>query len=895
MKMSASSPNPYRSSWNRKDKQIAQILNVLMLGAALLISAVPMRASNLLLNPGFELNTGHTIPLNWTRFAPPTAQAAGNYWVEAVVTPHSGSLYYKEWGACYDGTNNVAGIEQDFGSAPGSTYQASGWFYSQDTSSGDYLAPNFTWIEVSFLGSGGNLLALYKSAIFSPTNMPTDTWVQLTVTNACNPSIPVSLGDPYFTTYAVTGSVSQLVAPAGTATVRFRFCYLQYLSSQGACYFDDAVLNQLSGPPPPVIGSMWPLDAIFVNPSDGLAFNVTSSSGTINNSSVGVRVNGTDVSSSLVISGTASSKNVSYSGLQSNMTYSVSITATDSLNLVTSATNYFETTWVGTPPVLYLWEAEDFDFNSGMFIDNPVICTNSGNANCYYDKVGTPGVDEQGSGSPLYHLYRPSDFMGTVQAGDLFRKDHVVAGANDYRIDPFNGGDWLNYTHTWPAGSYWVVGRLSTDIGLAGTLTLSTVNPDTTTTDLGTFTITSGRGWTAFDYVLLKDTNGNNAVVTLNGKSTLRVTSGGNLLPNFFALVAGIVDLPTLSNVYPTGTHPFEPTNTFSFTLTTVGANFPAGSIKVMLDGNDVTSALQITGSSSVSHVVYPTLMLNAVHTAVIMATNNLGHGISVTNNFDTFSQANYMVETEDFDYGGGQYITPWTPDAYSALGATTNIDFQHTTLAGESFAYRADGIPEATTHDFQRDVFVSSFGIDYDLTYFAPADWANYTRSYPAGNFYVYTRASGSGPYTMFLDKVVSGAGTVNQVTSRLGQWSTVGRDYVTYSWTPLTDAGMVAPAVVTLGGVSTLRITTEGSTNPNFFMLVPAAGIKIGATHSGNNIQVYFPTQAGSTYRVFYRNSLKATNTWSLLTLVPGDGTVKSVSDPTSNSPRFYKVSSP
>ena len=56
--------------------------------------------------------------------------------------------------------------------------------------------------------------------------------------------------------------------------------------------------------------------------------------------------------------------------------------------------------------------------------------------------------------------------------------------------------------------------------------------------------------------------------------------------------------------------------------------------------------------------MVYPGLQLNAVHTAIITVTNALGHGISVTNQFDTFSQNNFMVEAEDFDYGGGQYIS---------------------------------------------------------------------------------------------------------------------------------------------------------------------------------------------------------------------------------------------
>ena len=91
------------------------------------------------------------------------------------------------------------------------------------------------------------------------------------------------------------------------------------------------------------------------------------------------------------------------------------------------------------------------------------------------------------------------------------------------------------------------------------------------------------------------------------------------------------------------------------------------------LDGLDVSANLLITGSASTKNVVYPGLQLNAMHTAIITVTNSLGHGISVTNHFDTFSQNNSMVEAEDFDYSGGQYISAadWFPDAYAGICRT--------------------------------------------------------------------------------------------------------------------------------------------------------------------------------------------------------------------------------
>jgi hypothetical protein len=147
-----------------------------------------------------------------------------------------------------------------------------------------------------------------------------------------------------------------------------------------------------------------------------------------------------------------------------------------------------------------------------------------------------------------------------------------------------------------------------------------------------------------------------------------------------------------------------------------------------------------------------------------------------------------------------------------------------------------------------------------------------------------------------MYLDQVVDGAATTNQVTKRLGEWTAVGRGQQIYDWVPLTGAGLVSPVVVTLGGVNTLRITTPtGLCYPNYFMLVPAYGIAISAARAGaNSVNISFPTQAGATYRVFGRSGLNTGN-WMLVGTVLGDGTIKSVSDTAAGEQRFYKVTSP
>jgi len=61
--------------------------------------------------------------------------------------------------------------------------------------------------------------------------------------------------------------------------------------------------------------------------------------------------------------------------------------------------------------------------------------------------------------------------------------------------------------------------------------------------------------------------------------------------------------------------------------------------------------------------------------------------------------------------------------------------------------------------------------------------------------------------------------------------------------------------------------------------------------AAASGSNIQISFPTLFGPTYQVLYKTNLTDAS-WTLLTSVVGDGTVKSVSDPATSKTRFYTV---
>ena len=227
----------------------------------------------------------------------------------------------------------------------------------------------YVWVEVQFLGSSSNLLALYKSDTFT-ASVGTDNWFQYQVNNACDISSPVSIGDPFFNTYAPTGTVSQFVAPVGTTTVRYRFVYVQVANEGGSCYFDSAVLNQVSGPVPPVISSLFPLNMIFVNPSDGISFNVSSPSGfTINNNAIGLVVNGVNVSGSLAISGSSiqQERHLSRAAIQ-HCLYRLDHRDRQPSTSLPAPTPTSKPPGSGSRRCSALWEAEDFDFTNGMLL-----------------------------------------------------------------------------------------------------------------------------------------------------------------------------------------------------------------------------------------------------------------------------------------------------------------------------------------------------------------------------------------------------------------------------------------------------------------------------------------------------------------------------------------------
>lgn len=632
------------------------------------------------------------------------------------------------------------------------------------------------------------------------------------------------------------------VAPVGTKFLKVELCNPV---GTGSTWFDNASLTAPIDPP--AIANVNPDGTRLLN-TNRLTFNATSAT-PINASGIQVLVNGVDVSGSLTLAD-AGTPNVSvtYSGLQSNRVYAVTINVTDTANL-TSFKNFTFDTFAPS----FTWEAEDYDFTdgngSGQFINNPVLSSGP-MAGSYYDQVGTEGIDYHDRGGNGDHHYRFLDRMATSTTGDIPRRNYVTAGVADYNIGWFDGAgfsgdnvginsyqesEWVNYTRTFASGVYHVYARIASGNGPTATVPLAQVlsgqgTTEQVTTNLGAF-VFPANGWGSYAYVPLTDRFGNLVKVTLAGTQTLRVSAGSGANVNFFLLLPANSEQPLITDVYPEGRTLLQGTNQMRFTVSSAAHAIPQNNVTLTLNGV-ANPNLSFSGTTGSWNVSAPLATDVTNYTAVIQVTDDAGNTHATTLYFDTFSPASFLFEAEDWDFDNGQFINspvitsvPQADSYFEKIGGTMDA-FEGPTPppATAPFRYRSldalstDVCTDTPTRALVAAQLTNPLAFNYNLAYWSSGSWANYTRTYPTGNFYVYGRLSGESGVTnsVAFDRVAPTA-------QSLGTFTFVGRGYNNYDWIPLRDPNNGQLQSVSLSGVATLRATSQGGVNPNSYLLVP------------------------------------------------------------------------
>ncbi len=289
-----------------------------------------------------------------------------------------------------------------------------------------------------------------------------------------------------------------------------------------------------------IIGDVYPDGLHQFEPAGALSFMAFSTNG-INPSGISVQLAATNLSgqtyagtftstSGLIVSGNATTKNVS-APLITNALYSAVIQVTDINGNTATSTVSFDT----INPA-YTFEAEDFDYNGGSYLDNS-------QPDAYAIFVGVAGIDYsngipgQGSAS-----YRPQG-LETEGASDKARPAYA-SGVNDYDVGFANTGNWGNYSRTIAPGVYNLYMRAAspsgptTDNASVYLVTTGRGTSNQTTAKLGTLSVPNTGGYQAYAWVALRDSGGNLAKIPGGSPQTFRVTtdkSGFNV--NFYMLV----------------------------------------------------------------------------------------------------------------------------------------------------------------------------------------------------------------------------------------------------------------------------------------------------------------------------------------------------------------------
>ncbi|MGA3143641.1 MAG: hypothetical protein ABSF10_11585 [Verrucomicrobiota bacterium] len=749
------------------------------------------------------------------------------------------------------------------------------------------------------------------------------------------------------------------VAPDATGTL-----VIQFGGSAGETDLDGFQLQvALAGPSASKIENFSADGSRFFNAAGNFTFTIQSvSTGgaqlpTNPTNGVQVLVNGQNESSTLQFSGSNTYWNVTLPGLTSNTVYSIGMTVTNSAALVSSNSVTFDT----YAPAIVV-PVETYDFNGGQFIQN-FIPTNAPGATSYWGVTGVIDVDYSmvagsgvaGGGTNLAPNYpdRFGDsnvaFQVAIDMNLPLYQAQSNAAIYNVNLSYNTAGNWFNYTRNpWPSGYYRAYARVSGVNAAAGTEYLNLVTSGygtttQTTNNLGQFTLAAGASWNSYLWAPLTDSQGNQISVNIpSGQQTLQLLSGGGLSVIDFMLVsipAG--GLPPVINNFnppiataPTGNAFIPVPTSVSFSVSSLIGTVATNNIHVLVNGAPVSETF--TGNNTNWTVSFPINMATnqpSVTFAVSAVDNNgLSNGVSGT--FDTFSQNNFMIEAEDFDFNGGQFITnpiptgayvngaypiyavaAWNsyfyyPEANSDNEAIVGVDLTTlTTDANETFLYRpAESAGTQVATDFLRQKFYFTNGLgvitnfnDFNLGFWDSGQWVNYTRIFPTNTYNVYGRLASAGAYSgLSLSLVTSGVGTTNQGTNLLGTFSDPNANgWQAWDWVPLlaTNGQM---AVVSLGGANTLQANNTTaeivSVNANFYMLVPVAvapqAVHLSVSRTGSTISIQFPTQSGFSYTVLYSGSLNPAN-WQTLTTISGDGTVKTATDTMGSSPRFYRVS--
>lgn len=696
---------------------------------------------------------------------------------------------------------------------------------------------------------------------------------------------------------------------------------------------------------PPTIINVAPTNgSVFVDPSlNNVTFEVDSVASTITGTNLIVLLNGSK-QTNLVFNTSGPTNQLIVSNaapLSVNTLYSASIVAVDA-NSNTVTNNFNFNTF--SPNNLCI-DAEDYNYNSGLFDPNPV-------PNAFANQLGVQGVDYYDvdlAGTNPAAFYRPGDKPQILLVtGDPY--DHAGfqgAGATDYEIGFTDAGEWQNYTRALADTNYTVYARAAS--GGGGTIMIERLaNSTATTTDqpkaaLGTCIIPATGGSKIYSgpMIPLTDFFGNPVQLRFPGTNTFRELAVNNRAYNLNYLIfvpnTNTATLkPYLSAGYPyPGAVGVALESAISFTIANRQTAVNPATVQLFLNSNNITGSITLSNNAAGTVVTYaaPTFLTpNTNYTLTVVYTDNGGSPTTATNTWQ-FTTANSPYVT--LPPGDAQPIGS-IPTAGFALHIYKVEDAAPTTATLANAELQLAGLRTnlATSQPYPN---LANGGLNADGSY-SETNALNYditgastgTPAFPFKLPFPYVPA-GNPNNNIALESLMylqlTNGNYIFVVRSDDGFKLTEGPTYTNLTL-GLFDGGrgngaasMMYVTVLTTGlypmrllyfqagsggnlefyslqnGTPVLINDTTNSASIKAFQMTASAASQVtilNPAHAGNATTFNFLTQAGRTHYVEYKDNLSDV-TWLPLTTVGGNGSNTNITDNTaSGATRFYRVRS-
>jgi hypothetical protein len=610
------------------------------------------------------------------------------------------------------------------------------------------------------------------------------------------------------------------------------------------------------------------------------------------------------------------------------------------------------------PGTLFI-EAEDFNFGHGQWLTNGNLGMNGPYVGGDYQDLGDGlggaacdgsdfGIDyNENNNTSDQAIYRPNT---PVEAGKRNGPAGLSRGTFDVEINHNLGwtdsSEWMNYTRKFPVSSvvYKVYARMAHGDAAqqrGGRLMRVTSDPsqcNQTTESLGTFSAPWTGGWdtwpdagTTQDALIpMKDAAGSDAFVKLSGLQTLRfqymlgagdfdylafVPAGsGGLPPKVSSLKpvansTGLGDRPAFEAVIQDG----EGVNVASATLKLNGADVTPVVTKL---GTNTTIKFTPTASFAPGSANSYTLVYTDTATPPVSRTNTINFQVS----FTPFPANTLFIETEDFNFGHGQWLTnksigmsgPYVGGDYKDKGDGVSgadcdgtdfgIDYHENNLGndpGAVPAYRSGTDVEIAKPNGPAGLNRGSFDVQVnnDIGWTSAGEWMNYTRVFPTNDYKVFARMA-HGDSTQQrggeLSRVTSDPSQCDQTTESLGTFSAPW----TGGWDTWPDAGTTQdalipmkdangnPAVVKIGGLQTLRFTfAEGAGDIDYLAFIPQV-----ATVAKPSLSI---TRSASAITITFEGSLESADLAAgPYTAVAGATSPRTITLPPTGAQKFYRA---